>query len=85
MVKKRSVFDINFDLDEEEDAGFPAGNAPADPPVVKEYNIQGHPLHSVSQASQDRGLNFAQERISATGFVQPAYGMPSWRAYLLMV
>lgn len=25
MVKKRSVFDINFDLDEEEDAGFPAG------------------------------------------------------------
>ena len=46
MVKKRSVFDINFDLDEEEDAGFPAGNAPAEPPVVKEYNIQGHPLQN---------------------------------------
>ncbi|SFT11389.1 chromosome partitioning protein, ParB family [Sulfitobacter marinus] len=27
MVKKRSVFDINFDLDEEGEAGFPAGNA----------------------------------------------------------
>ena len=46
MVKKRSVFDINFDLDEEEDAGFPAGNAPAEPPAVKEYNIQGHPLQN---------------------------------------
>ena len=46
MVKKRSVFDINFDLDEEEDAGFPAGNAPAESPVVKEYNIQGHPLQN---------------------------------------
>ena len=42
MVKKRSVFDINFELDDEEEAaGFPAGNDKPAPPVVKEYNIQG--------------------------------------------
>ena len=26
MVKKRSVFDINFELEEEDEAGFPRGD-----------------------------------------------------------
>lgn len=43
MVKKRSVFDIDFDP-EADDEEFPAGNAPA--PETKSYNIQGHPLQN---------------------------------------
>ncbi|MEP2922404.1 MAG: ParB/RepB/Spo0J family partition protein [Sulfitobacter sp.] len=46
MVKKRSVFDINFNLDEEDTAGFPAGNPEPADKVVQEYNIQGHPLQN---------------------------------------
>lgn len=43
MVKKRSVFDINFDPSADaQDTGFPAGNQRA--PETKAFNVQGHPL-----------------------------------------
>tara|TARA_R110002033_G_scaffold22354_3_gene54105 strand:- start:1131 stop:2258 length:1128 start_codon:yes stop_codon:yes gene_type:complete len=42
MVKKRSVFDINFELDEEEEtAGFPAGNQRA--PEIKSLDVSPQP------------------------------------------
>lgn len=47
MVKKRSVFDIDFDPDADEDE-FPAGNQPA--PETKSYNVQGHPLQNEAPA-----------------------------------
>lgn len=43
MVKKRSVFDIDFDPEAEEEE-FPAGNQAA--PETKAYNVQGHPLQN---------------------------------------
>lgn len=43
MVKKRSVFDINFEIEEEQ---FPAGNPDPAEEVVKAHNIQGHPLEN---------------------------------------
>lgn len=44
MAKKRSVFDINFEIDEEEVA--PVAK-PANPDEgVKEHNVQGHPLQN---------------------------------------
>ncbi len=46
MVKKRSVFDINFELDEDEEKPeFPAGN-PEPEEDVAAYNVQGHPLQN---------------------------------------
>ncbi|MEQ6250845.1 ParB N-terminal domain-containing protein [Sulfitobacter sp. HNIBRBA3233] len=52
MVKKRSVFDIDFDPDAEED-GFPAGNQPA--PETKSYaDVQGHPLQNATPAPKAR-------------------------------
>ena len=45
MVKKRNVFDINFDPDAEENGqGFPAGNPPT--LETKSFNVQGHPLQN---------------------------------------
>lgn len=53
MVKKRSVFDIDFDPDVETDADeFPAGNQRA--PETKAHNIQGHPLQNEYAAPQQR-------------------------------
>lgn len=46
MVKKRSVFDINFELDDEEPEQFPAGNAESPAEDVGAYNVQGHPLQN---------------------------------------
>lgn len=46
MAKKRSVFDINFEIDEDEGEQFPAGNQPPAEEVVKEHNVQGHPLQN---------------------------------------
>lgn len=43
MVKKRNVFDIDFDPEAEGDV-FPAGNQRA--PETKAHNIQGHPLQN---------------------------------------
>ncbi len=54
MVKKRSVFDIDFELDAEEGGQeFPAGNQPA--PEVKAHNIQGHPLQNHDPVPARRG------------------------------
>ncbi|MGJ8616358.1 MAG: ParB/RepB/Spo0J family partition protein [Sulfitobacter sp.] len=54
MVKKRSVFDIDFELDGDADAeGFPAGNQRA--PETKAHNIQGHPLQNQDPAPARRG------------------------------
>ena len=57
MVKKRSVFDINFDPDEgEEDEKFPAGNHPqeaAEP--ARPNDIQGHPLQNRDPVAPRRG------------------------------
>ena len=52
MVKKRSVFDIDFELDSD-DEGFPAGNQRA--PEIKAYNVQGHPLQNQDAAPPRRG------------------------------
>jgi ParB family transcriptional regulator, chromosome partitioning protein len=53
MAKKRSVFDINFELEAEEEATkFPAGNGPLEP---KADNIQGHPLANHELAPARRG------------------------------
>jgi ParB family chromosome partitioning protein len=44
MVKKRSVFDINFEVDDESEAErFPAGNPELE---KKSFNVQGHPLQN---------------------------------------
>lgn len=51
MVKKRSVFDIDFDPDADSEA-FPAGNQSA--PETKSYNVQGHPLQNEAPAPQPR-------------------------------
>lgn len=47
MVKKRNVFDIDFDPEAESDA-FPAGNQRA--PETKAHNVQGHPLQNEAPA-----------------------------------
>ena len=53
MAKKRSVFDINFELDAEEEATeFPAGNRTLD---VKSNNVQGHPQQNYESAPARRG------------------------------
>ncbi|SFR64362.1 ParB/RepB/Spo0J family partition protein [Litoreibacter janthinus] len=50
MVKKRSVFDINFEVDDEpEDVGFPAGNPELE---TKSFNVQGHPLQNEAAPAQ---------------------------------
>ncbi len=51
MVKKRSVFDIDFDPDADSDV-FPAGNQAA--PETKSYNVQGHPLQNEEPAAAPR-------------------------------
>lgn len=51
MVKKRNVFDIDFDPEDESDQ-FPAGNQRA--PETKAYNVQGHPLQNEASASSPR-------------------------------
>ncbi|MEP3394126.1 MAG: ParB N-terminal domain-containing protein [Litoreibacter sp.] len=44
MAKKRSVFDINFEADDEaETERFPAGNPELE---TKSFNVQGHPLQN---------------------------------------
>ena len=51
MVKKRSVFDINFELeDEEESAGFSVGNQPA----LESKSINVRPEPSISDLSMPR-------------------------------
>ncbi|MFG6515433.1 ParB/RepB/Spo0J family partition protein [Sulfitobacter sp. TB366] len=53
MSKKRSVFDINFELDaEEEVTEFPAGNSL---PETNPYNVQGHPLQEHEPTAPRRG------------------------------
>ena len=54
MPKKRSVFDINFELDAEEEAvEFPAGNSTAT--EIEAYKVEGHPLQNREPASPRRG------------------------------
>jgi len=54
MSKKRSVFDINFELDAEEEAvEFPAGNSTAT--EIEAYKVEGHPLQNREPASPRRG------------------------------
>ena len=54
MAKKRSVFDINFELDAEEEAAeFPAGNQRA--PETKAHSVPGHPLQNHELALPRRG------------------------------
>ncbi len=50
MVKKRNVFDINFDpeAEDENDQRFPAGNQPD--LETKSFNVQGHPLQNTQPA-----------------------------------
>ncbi|MBQ1204057.1 MAG: ParB N-terminal domain-containing protein [Loktanella sp.] len=50
MAKKRSVFDINFEP--EDDTEFPAGNPPLE---TKSFNVQGHPLQDREVVQQRRG------------------------------
>lgn len=53
MAKKRSVFDIDFELDAEEEAtSFPAGNGPLE---AKAYNVQGQRLQRQEPAQTRRG------------------------------
>lgn len=52
MVKKRSVFDINFEL-EDEPAAFPAGNQRA--PETKSFSVQLNPEQSRDPAPARRG------------------------------
>lgn len=53
MVKKRSVFDIDFDPDAADDEVFPAGNQPA--PETKSFgDVQGHPLQNETPAAKPR-------------------------------
>ena len=53
MAKKRSVFDINFELDAEEEATeFPAGNRTLD---TKSNNVQGYPQQNHESAPARRG------------------------------
>ena len=54
MGKKRSVFDINFELDSEDEAAeFPAGNQRA--PETKSHSVPGHPLQNHDLAPPRRG------------------------------
>lgn len=54
MVKKRSVFDIDFDPDAEaESEGSPAGNQRAT--EVKSWNVQSHPLQNTMPVPPRRG------------------------------
>lgn len=49
MSKKRSIFEIDFDVEADaSDDGFPAGNQAA--PETKSYNVQGHPLQNSEPA-----------------------------------
>ena len=52
MTKKRSVFDINFELEEEE--GAPT-EEPQRAPETKAYNVQGHPLQNRDAPPARRG------------------------------
>ncbi|NKX42106.1 ParB N-terminal domain-containing protein [Rhodobacteraceae bacterium R_SAG2] len=53
MAKKRSVFDINFELDTEEEATeFPAGNRTLG---TKSNNVQGHPQQNYESGPVRRG------------------------------
>lgn len=52
MTKKRSVFDINFELDAEEDG---APDTPQRAPETKAYNVQGHPLQNRDAPPARRG------------------------------
>ncbi|MGB3244252.1 MAG: ParB/RepB/Spo0J family partition protein [Sulfitobacter sp.] len=54
MVKKRSVFDIDFDPEEDDArAGGPGGNERA--PETKAFNVQGHPLQNHGAVPARRG------------------------------
>jgi len=55
MVKKRSVFDINFDPDEGEEEQFPAGNHEEKPDLPRPHYIQGHPLQNHDPVPARRG------------------------------
>lgn len=55
MVKKRSVFDINFELDEEETAGFPARNRSADGKASPASTTQGDASQRSDQTPARRG------------------------------
>lgn len=52
MTKKRSVFDINFELEEEEGA---PGQENQRAPETKAYNVQGHPLQNRDASPARRG------------------------------
>lgn len=62
MVKKRSVFDINFEPDT--DDTFPAGNQP--PLETKSFNVQGHPLQDREPARRGPMASAIAETADAT-------------------
>ena len=65
MVKKRNVFDINFDPDAaEEGQGFPAGNTSK--LETKSYNVQGHPLQNSQPARRGPMAAAISETAAAT-------------------
>ena len=65
MVKKRSVFDINFEAEEEgDDTRFPAGN-PSER-ETKSYNVQGHPLQDREPARRGPMASAISEAADAT-------------------
>lgn len=75
MVKKRSVFDINFEPEDNEE--FPAGNQ--SPMETKSFNVQGHPLQNREAVPARRGpmasaitetANATAERASAEAAIR---------------
>lgn len=53
MARKRSVFDIDFQLDDETEEGALAGAS--DALETKSFNVQGHPLQDREVAAERRG------------------------------
>ncbi|MBL4768136.1 MAG: ParB N-terminal domain-containing protein [Rhodobacteraceae bacterium] len=66
MVKKRNVFDINFDPDAEDEEG--QGRAEQNPAVLetKSYNVQGHPLQNTQPARRGPMASAISEAAAAT-------------------
>lgn len=79
MAKKRSVFDINFEIDEEEVAPADNGSTAAPEEVVKEHNVQGHPLQNHDPVPPRRSpmasaiaetLDATEERVAAEAAIR---------------
>lgn len=66
MVKKRSVFDINFEEEGQGDdpAKFPAGNQPE--LETKSFNVQGHPLQNTQPTRRGPMASAISEAADAT-------------------